>query len=99
MEGLPRVRVIRVRDGDGLLARTQSGRISEIRLSLIDAPEFNQPYWRQAKDFLARLTLGKTLCFRPLETGYRYQRLMGILYDDPEGPSINRLMVSVWVLW
>ena len=93
MEGLYSVRVIRVKDGDGLIARTQSGRILEIRLSLIDAPELSQLYGRQSMYFLERLTSGKELQFRYLETD-RYQRLVGILYDDMEEPSVNRQMVA-----
>ena len=94
MEGLPRVRITRVVDGDSLYARNSSGHYIVIRLSLIDAPEYYQPYGRESRDFLAELTLGKVLWFRYLETDYRYQRLVGILYDDPDGPSINRKMVA-----
>ena len=99
MEDMPRIRVVRVKDGDSLIIETRSNPSVEIRLSLIDAPELEQPYGIQATAFLRTLTLGKILWFRALERD-RYGRLVGILYDDEEGPSINRQMVAAgWAFY
>lgn len=53
--------VISVSDGDTLRAQCEDGpRTTIVRLAGIDAPEYRQPYGRQAGKVLRRLTLGKT---------------------------------------
>ncbi len=59
-------RVIKVIDGDGLVAEVKGiGRIS-IRLAYIDAPEHDQPWGNEAKEALEELAAGREASFRLL---------------------------------
>ena len=94
------VRVVAVQDGDSLVVRAVHSRYDEqyrIRLYAIDAPEHDQEYGREARDYLRRLVWDRTdLMVEPVDTD-RYGRLVGVLYYrgmDRRRSSINRLMVE-----
>lgn len=93
------VQVVRVQDGDSLIVRPSRGRNpDEIRLRLyaIDAPEMDQQYGREAREYLGALVRGRDdLILEPVDTD-RYGRLVGILSYRREGRrrSINRAMVE-----
>ena len=93
------VRVVAVQDGDSLIVRpAQSRRNDEFRLRLyaIDAPEHDQQYGQEARDYLWRLVWNRTdLVLEAVDTD-RYGRLVGILYYRAmdRRRSINRLMVE-----
>lgn len=53
------VHVVSVADGDSLTVRDSNGVTHGVRLLGIDAPEQGQPYGRQSKDSLVRMTLGE----------------------------------------
>jgi micrococcal nuclease len=93
------VRVVSVQDGDSLVVRpTRSGRDEQFRLRLyaIDAPEGDQRYGHEARDYLRRLVWNRTdLMLESMDTD-QYGRLVGVLYyrGTDRRRSINRLMVQ-----
>ena len=93
------VRVISVQDGDSLVARAVQGRNNDefrVRLYAIDAPEHDQEYGREARDYLWRLVWNRTdLMVEPVDTD-QYGRLVGVLYYRAmdRRRSVNRLMVE-----
>ena len=93
------VRVVSVQDGDSLVACASQGRNNDgfrVRLYAIDAPERDQEYGREARDYLWRLVWNRTdLMLEPADTD-QYGRLVGVLYYRRMNRrrSINRLMVE-----
>ena len=98
------VRVVSVQDGDSLIVRLGRSRNAEearVRLYAIDAPEHDQPYGNEARDYLRRLVRNREdLLLEPVDTD-RYGRLVGVLYYRAagRGRSINRLMVEQGMAW
>ena len=87
--------LVRVKDGDSLEVKVQ-GVVMEFRLAGIDAPEFDQPYGKNAKEEL-RALIGKSLCVLvPIDTD-RYGRTIAFLWIGDR--SINRAMVERGAAW
>ena len=87
--------LVRVKDGDSLEVKVQ-GVVMEFRLAAIDAPEFDQPYGRSARDEL-RALIGKNTCVLvPIDTD-RYGRTIAFLWIGDR--SINRAMVERGAAW
>ena len=86
---------IRVVDGDTIRAETK-GKEIKIRLVEIDAPEMNQPFGAQSKNFLNRLLYEKdvTLIAKGED---RYGRILGEIYAD--GESANKSMIKSGFAW
>ena len=93
------VRVVSVQDGDSVVVRASQSRDDEryrVRLYAIDAPEHDQQYGRESRDYLWRLVWKRMdLMLEPVDTD-RYGRLVGVLYyrGMDRRRSINRLMVE-----
>ena len=93
------VRVITVQDGDSLVMAPAESRGNEgfrVRLFAIDAPEWDQPFGREARDCLSRLVRDRgVLLLEAIDTD-QYGRLVGVLYHRAagRGRSINRDMVE-----
>ena len=89
------VQVLIVKDGDSLLVRRTSGDTHsfDVRLHGIDAPEYDQPLGQRATDYLAHLTLDKSF-YLEIRSIDRYQRVVGVLYENDRRHSINRQMVE-----
>ena len=93
------VRVVRVKDGDGCVVvrlgwfRRQRETL-EVRLHAIDAPEFDQPFGREATHLLRNIAEGKRFSFRVWEPRDQFGRVVGVLYNRRLGESINRRMVE-----
>ena len=86
---------IRVVDGDTILAEAK-GKEIKIRLVEIDAPEMNQPFGAQSKNFLNRLLYGKDVTL--ISQGEdRYGRTLGEIYAN--GDSANALMIKSGFAW
>ena len=86
---------IRVVDGDTIRAEAK-GREIKIRLVEIDAPEMNQPFGAQSKNFLNRLLYGKDVTL--IAQGEdRYGRTLGEIYAN--GESANALMIKSGFAW
>ncbi|MFC3393536.1 thermonuclease family protein [Brenneria rubrifaciens] len=71
-------KVVKVVDGDTLIVR-QSGINHRIRLLGIDAPEYRQPYGKNARRTLERKIGGKWVTVR-YEAKDRYARYLGTVY-------------------
>ncbi len=96
----PRVleaRVGHVADGDTVTAYTANGTKLRIRLLGIDAPEVRhgglpgQPYGEEAKQYLERLTLGKTIRV-DIYGRDRHRRVLAVLWDG--SVNINLHLVA-----
>ena len=86
---------IRVVDGDTIRAEAK-GKEIKIRLVEIDAPEMNQPFGAQAKNFLKRLLNEKDVTL--ISQGEdRYGRTLGEIYAN--GESANALMIKSGFAW
>ena len=93
------VRVLSVQDGDSLIVRPAGSRHGDdlrLRLYAIDAPERDQEFGREARDYLGSLVRTRSdLMLEPMDTD-RYGRLVGVLYFEGSGrtKSVNRTMVE-----
>ena len=86
---------IRVVDGDTIRAEAK-GKEIKIRLIEIDAPEMNQPFGAQSKNFLNRLLYEKDVTL--IAQGEdRYGRTLGEIYAN--GESANTLMIKSGFAW
>ena len=86
---------IRVVDGDTIRAEAK-GKEIKIRLVEIDAPEMNQPFGAQSKNFLNRLLYKKDITL--ISQGEdRYGRTLGEIYAN--GESANKLMIKSGFAW
>ena len=86
---------IRVVDGDTIRAETK-GKEIKIRLVEIDAPEMNQPFGAQSKNFLNRLLYEKDVTL--ISQGKdRYGRVLGNLFSNEL--NVNMLMVKFGFAW
>ena len=86
---------IRVVDGDTIRAEAK-GKEIKIRLVEIDAPEMNQPFGSQSRNFLNRLLYEKDVTL--ISQGEdRYGRTLGKIYAN--GESVNTLMIKSGFAW
>ena len=86
---------IRVLDGDTIRAEAK-GKEIKIRLVEIDAPEMNQPFGAQSKNFLNRLLYEKDVTL--IAQGEdRYGRTLGEIYAN--GENANTLMIKSGFAW
>ena len=86
---------IRVIDGDTIRAEAK-GKEIKIRLVEIDAPEMNQPFGAQSKNFLNRLLYEKDVTL--IAQGEdRYGRVLGNLFSNEL--NVNMLMVKFGFAW
>lgn len=88
-------KVITVMDGDTVLVLYNGLKI-KIRLANIDAPEKDQAYGMQSKDFLERLLLKKRVRVVP-QAMDQYGRTVGLVYLD--GRSVNEEQVRRGNAW
>ena len=86
---------ILVVDGDTIRAEAK-GKEIKIRLVEIDAPEMNQPFGAQSKNFLNRLLYEKEVTL--IAQGEdRYGRVLGNLFSNEL--NVNMLMVKFGFAW
>ena len=86
---------IRVVDGDTIRAEAK-GKEIKIRLVEIDAPEMNQPFGAQSKNFLNRLLYEKNVTL--IAQGEdQYGRVLGNLFSNEL--NVNMLMVKFGFAW
>jgi endonuclease YncB( thermonuclease family) len=88
-------RVSSVRDGDSVLISIDNRR-AEIRLHQIDAPEYDQPWGKQAGRALARKIDRASVRVEVVDVD-QYERLVGTIYRN--GRDINREMVREGHAW
>ena len=87
--------VTKVIDGDTIEAR-QEKRNYKVRLSEIDAPEINQKFGTESKNYLASLVLNEEIELIYI-TEDRYGRIVAKIYKDNK--DINRSMVRNGLAW
>tara|TARA_S200000501_G_scaffold175622_1_gene165334 strand:+ start:407 stop:856 length:450 start_codon:yes stop_codon:yes gene_type:complete len=87
--------VTKVIDGDTIEVR-QEKRNYKVRLSEIDAPEINQRFGTESKNFLASLILNEEIELIYI-TEDRYGRIVAKIYKDNK--DINRSMVRSGLAW
>ena len=87
--------VVRVIDGDSIRVN-RNGNIVEIRLYGIDTPEYRQDYSNKAKQYIKRLTSGKTVSVEPKDID-RYGRTVALITSH--GRLINRELVRSGFAW
>ena len=96
----------KVIDGDTIHVVTGGNVRFKVRLERIDAPEKDQPYGKEATDYLVKLIKGKTVRVEWVKKD-QYGRILGIVYyDQPGNPNskpnrqdINLTMVSTGNAW
>lgn len=81
--------VIRVMDGDTVEVQVESKQI-KVRLSGIDAPEFDQPYGRRSRDSLEQQILGKRVTVSYAKSD-RYGRVLGKIMLDSRDINLNQV--------
>ena len=86
---------IRVIDGDTIKGKVEGKQIT-IRLVEIDAPEMDQPFGLESKNFLIKLTSNEKITYTS-EGEDRYGRTLGKLFKNKE--NLNALMVKSGFAW
>ncbi|MBB4014199.1 thermonuclease family protein [Niveibacterium umoris] len=77
-------------DGDTLQVRDRGGRLREVRLAFIDAPEHDQLWGREAHEHLRRLALGAPATIEWREHD-QYGRYVGVVWvSSPDMPCVGR---------
>lgn len=87
--------VVKVVDGDSLQIK-RDGRIREIRLYGVDAPEYKQPYSKKAKRYLRRMVYLRTVAVEEMDID-RYDRIVALVFRK-EG-LVNRELVRAGLAW
>ncbi|HYO06101.1 MAG TPA: thermonuclease family protein [Phototrophicaceae bacterium] len=85
--------VTKVIDGDTMDVKAKDGKTTSIRLSLVDAPETNEPGYTQAKNFVFQNCLNKEAVVDPDNNQEpSYSRLVAVVYC--EGININEALIA-----
>ena len=85
--------VTRVIDGDTLDVKSKDGKTMAIRLTLVDAPERNEPGYTQAKNFVSQYCLNKEAVVDPDNNqNPSFARLVAVVYC--EGLNINEAIIA-----
>lgn len=87
--------VVKVLDGDSMQIK-RDGRIYEIRLYGIDAPEYRQPYSSKAKQFVKRLALRQPAAVEKMDVD-RYGRIVALVFVQDK--LVNRELVRAGLAW
>lgn len=86
---------VKVLDGDSMQVK-RDGRIHEIRLYGIDAPEYRQPYSNKAKQYVRRLVLRQPVTVEKMDVD-RYGRIVALVFVRDK--LVNREMVRSGLAW
>ena len=86
----------KVIDGDTIHVVTGGNVRFKVRLERIDAPEKDQPYGKEATDYLVKLIKGKTVRVEWVKKD-QYGRILGIVFLDKT--DINLKMVETGNAW
>ena len=88
--------VVDVKDGDTVKIRSSTGRMVDVRISGIDAPESNQPYGAEATRAARRYVGGKTVRVRVRDVD-RYGRAVANV--EVQGGTLDALLVRDGLAW
>ncbi len=75
-------KIVDIIDGDTVRFQDEDGKTRTIRLYQIDAPEWNQPFGKEAARYLASLVKGKTVSIIVRRFDDKYGRDIADLYVD-----------------
>ncbi len=75
-------KIVDIIDGDTVRFQDEDGKTRTIRLYQIDAPEWNQPFGKEAARYLAGLVKGKTVSIIARRFDDKYGRDIADLYVD-----------------
>lgn len=89
-------KVISISDGDTITILKDSRQQIKVRLASIDAPEKNQPFGTQAKNFTSKLIFGKQVHIKD-EGSDQYNRVLGTVYLGSQ--NINKTIVYNGYAW
>ena len=81
-------------DGDSMRVRTSDGRVLEVRLSTIDAPERRQPFANVSRRHLDRLLDGRDLSLDVRDTD-RYGRIVAVVRVDGRDAGLEMLRAGL----
>ncbi len=95
-DGRPLWRVEMVNDGDTVTCIDESGQMVKIRLQGIDAPEFDQPHGRSARNALDQKLIGRRVRVAGAARD-QYGRLLGTLWLEDR--NLNRELVAEGHAW
>jgi micrococcal nuclease len=85
--------VTKVIDGDTLDIKAKDGKTIAIRLTLVDAPETDEPGYTQAKNFVSQNCLNKEAVVDPDNNQNRsFSRLVAVVYC--EGHNVNEAVIA-----
>ena len=90
-------RVIGISDGDSFWLLTKDKQQINIRLHGIDAPEYNQPYSKVAKQFVSGLIFKKMVSVQQTAKDEKYDRIVGIVTVD--GVNVNEALLKAGLVW
>lgn len=85
--------IVEVIDGDSL--KTASGK--EVRLSHIDAPEYNQPWGKEAKEFVTQMVFNCQVKLRTMGRDKYGRTLAEVIL--PDGRNLNERLVMEGLAW
>lgn len=92
--------VLKVHDGDTIVVKpADSDKNVTVRLDRIDAPELDQPYGIEARDFLKEKVLNKEVNIEPLKKTDKYGRTLAEVYLPDEKLYLNRDLVAKGFAW
>jgi endonuclease YncB( thermonuclease family) len=86
-----------VKDGDSITI-TSDGKTENIRLLHIDAPEYDQSYGYQAKEYVRIFVQGKKVKIKHWNKRDPYGRLLAIVILE-DGTVLNELLVQEGMAW
>lgn len=82
--------ITRIHDGDSVHITPDNGQRIVVRLAAIDAPELQQPFGMESRDFLRKFALNQQAVARCSKTD-RYNRRVCSLYVDGEDAGLKML--------
>ena len=88
--------VLTVADGDTITIVDKQGQKHKIRFFGIDSPEFDQAYYRAARNQMTMLVSGQAVTVDVKDTD-RYGRTVGVVYVN--GQNLNEEMVRTGYAW
>lgn len=101
---LEKLTVVKVKDGDTVVAVSGENKRIEIRLHGVDSPDRCQPFYQEAKEFASNQLLNKNIMY--LETDIdRFERSVGEIYiqgadqADTYDVWFNQVLVEAGLAW
>ena len=91
--------VLSVHDGDTLRVRNEQGRVINIRLWGVDAPELGQPYGKASRNFLRKLAQGKRVEVIKAQEENSHRRLVGLGSLASSGASLQEELLKNGLAW